>query len=353
MSDNGSSFSLGRLMVLLLPILAIALAVNYSVVPGIEQAEQEKLEQNVLSKMLGQVLEPPQETIEFVDEDGDLLCDSPEGDAAVTPEKLVFSYIASSEDEAEADAAIWADLMAAIGEATGLEVEYVHYPSINDQLSAMSKGELHIAGLNTGATPVAAKYSGFIPVCSAGKEDGSFGYTMKIIAPADSGLESPADLTGKKIAFTQTSSNSGFKAALVLLLKEHDLQPDRDYTWGFTYSHEASIKEVANKKYDAASVASDLLQGMIANGEVEQSAITELYVSERFPPAVLGHAHNLTEELRTKISETLLGFDWAGTSVEKEYEGKGVTKYVPVTFKDDWANIRRIDEVVRSAKSAK
>ena len=44
------------------------------------------------------------------------------------------------------------------------------------------------------------------------------------------------------MTFTRLDSNSGFKAPLVLLMDEYHFMPDRDYQWGFSQSHEDSIK---------------------------------------------------------------------------------------------------------------
>ena len=46
---------------------------------------------------------------------------------------------------------------------------------------------------------------------------------MEIIVPADSPIKTPADLKGKKLAFTAPTSNSGFKAPSVLLEAEFNL----------------------------------------------------------------------------------------------------------------------------------
>jgi phosphonate transport system substrate-binding protein len=40
---------------------------------------------------------------------------------------------------------------------------------------------------------------------------------MEIIVPADSPIKTPADLKGKKVAFTEPTSNSGYKAPLAIL----------------------------------------------------------------------------------------------------------------------------------------
>src|SRR3989304_2087167 len=61
---------------------------------------------------------------------------------------------------------------------------------------------------------------------------------------------------------------------------------------------------------------------------------------------------SLTPELRTAIQGALLGFGLQGTGLEGEF-GSDVTKLVPVKYKDDWANTRRIDQGVASARNKK
>ena len=357
MSESADSFSLGRLLKVLLPVLAVALAVRYTL-PSYEKAAQEQLEANMLDKLLGENMKPPTETIDFVDEDGDLVCDAPADDACVTPEKLVFSFVGGREvaDEPET----WADVMTALSEATGVSVEYVHYPSVADQLTAMAKGELHIVGLNTGAIPTAVTASGFQPVCTLGKTDGSYGYTMKLLTFASSGVDDLADFRPasvkegkspkKRVAFVQPDSNSGFKAALVYLMGEADLLPERDYDWGFTFGHDTSVKELLAKEHHVAPVASDILERMVSEGEVAESDYKVLYESERFPPVTIGYAHNLAPGLRQQIADTLLGFAWPDTSVAAKYDLTGDGAFAAVNYKDDWANIRRIDEAVAEAR---
>ncbi len=345
MSDNSSTVSPARLLSVLLPIAIIALAIRY-LLPTFEQAAQEQFESNMLDKLLGQNTVSVAEPVDFTDEDGDLVCDSPADDACVSPEKLVFTYVGGPEEVDESET--WSDLLSALSEATGVPVEYKHYKNVSEQLDAMASGGLHLAGLNTGAVPAAVKSAGFVPVCTLGKADGSYGYTMKLLVAPD-GPEGVDGLADKQIAFTTPSSNSGFKAALVHLMNEHDLLPERDYKWGFTFSHEQSVKGLVAGDHDAAPVASDILDRLIADGEVAEEALAVAYESERFPPATIGYAHNLTAELREKIEATLVAFELDNNSVAAKYTSAGAEKLVPVNYKDDWANIRRINEAVDSA----
>ncbi|QDV72889.1 phosphate/phosphite/phosphonate ABC transporter substrate-binding protein [Botrimarina mediterranea] len=347
MSQPTDAFSVSRLLMVLVPVIAVALAVQY-MLPSYEKTAQAQFEADMLEKLLKFKPESIKATqpVAFKDADGDLLTDFPEDDATVKPEKLVFSYVGPAE-ESEAEAATWDDLVKALGEATGLPVEYKHYKSTNEQIAALASGELHIVGLNTGSVPMAVEVAGFHPICTLGREDGSFGYTMKLLARSKDGVAEPKDLKGKEIAFTTPDSNSGCKAAVDYLMNDENLLPERDYKWGFTFSHDTSVKELIAGEHDAVPVASDLLAKMIDDGEVSDADFKVIYESERFPPAAIGYAHNLSPELREQITRALLEFNWEGTSVAGKYGPSGASRFVPVNYKNDWANIRRINSAVK------
>jgi phosphonate transport system substrate-binding protein len=289
--------------------------------------------------------------MDYPDQDGDLVADSPSDPAkCIAPEVLMFSFVAGEvESVAQED---WQQLLAQLAETTGKEVKYIHYGTTDEQLAALKSGELHIAGLNTGIVPAAVERSGFVPVCTFGREDGSYGYTMQLLVPAESKIKDIADVRGHKVTFTRPDSNSGCKVLLTLLRDKYTLLPDRDYTWGFSLGHEESIKGVAAKEFDAAPVASDILARMVEKKEVDPQAFRSVYESERFPPATIGIVYNLAPELRDAIRDTLLAFDLRGTGVEGEF-GADVTKLVPVNYKQDWANARHIDQLASQARSAK
>src|SRR3546814_16888484 len=71
--------------------------------------------------------------------------------------------------------------------------------------------------------------AGLGPFAMMAADDGSFGYEMEIIVPADSPIKSPEDLKGKTLAFTAPTSNSGFKAPSAILRADFGLEADKDY----------------------------------------------------------------------------------------------------------------------------
>jgi phosphonate transport system substrate-binding protein len=316
---------------------------------GLESAARDEMSSNVFARILSASATADSATMNYPDADGDLVADSPQDPSnLIAPEILMFSFVAG-EVESVPEAA-WTPLLAKLAEKTGREVKYVHYQTTDEQLAALKSGTVHVAGLNTGAVPLAVQRDGFVPICTFGRDDGSYGYTMQLLVPAGSPIKDNdiAGIRGHKVTFTRPDSNSGCKALLVLL-SSHGLRPDRDYTWGFSLGHEESVQGIAVGELEAAPVASDILARMVEKGEVDPQSFRSIYESERFPPATIGTAYNLTPELRDAVRETLLGYDVRGTGLEGEF-GEDVTKLVPVNYKDDWANARRIDAAVTQVR---
>src|SRR5262249_17323875 len=161
-------------------------------------------------------------------------------------------------------------------------------------------------------------------------------YQMEIIVPADSPIRAPADLKGHTMTFTDLGSNSGFKAPLVLLRNEFQLEPGIDYDVNISYGHNQSIAGIAKKTFEAAAVASEILPRALSQGLIQQAQFRSIYKSEGFPPAATGYVYNLKLELAEKIRHALLSFDWKGTPLETVYGAAGKTKFVPITYKDQW-----------------
>ena len=206
----------------------------------------------------------------------------------------------------------------------------------------MRSGRLHIAGVNTGGNPVAVNCAGFVPFAMMASKDGSFGYEMEILVPADSAIKSPADIKGKSLAFTSPTSNSGFKAPSAILKADFGLKAEKDFKPAFSGKHDNSILGVANKDYEAAAIANSVLKRMIDRKVVDPKKIRSIYKSQTFPTTGYGHAHNLDPKVVEKIKEAFFSFPWEGSELQKEFKKEG--KFIPIVYKKDWDVIRKIDK---------
>ncbi len=279
----------------------------------------------------------------FQDNDGDLVADVPTDPAQwVDPSTLIFAYTPVEDPAVYAE--VWAEFLTHLEETTGKRVQFFPVQSNAAQLEAMRAGRLHIAGFNTGSNPIAVACAGFRSFAMMAAEDGSFGYEMEIITYPGSGIESIEDLKGRNLAFTSETSNSGFKAPSALLKAEFGLEAGRDFTPAFSGKHDNSILGVANKDYDAAAIANSVKARMIDREAVSEDQLKVLYTSQTFPTTGYGVVYNLHPDLQEKIKDAFFSFDWEGTKLKEEFSKSGEAQFIPITFKDDWAVIRQIDE---------
>ena len=279
----------------------------------------------------------------YVDANMDLVADAPvDEDDQLAPETLRFSFLSGNDVGVPPEN--WKPLTDALAEATGLPVEIDVPLTSDEQFSLLRDGELHITAFNTGAVPPAVNSCGFIPVSVPADSQGTWGYTCKIIVPAESTVQKPEDLRGTKLVFTETVSNSGFRFPLLTLARTYGLRPDLDYSYALSGSHITSIQMIldANGSDIAATVASDVLAREIADPE----SVRTIYESERFPPACFGYSHALSPRLAEAIHGVLADFSFEGTILEEEFASTGTTQLVEISFKDDWSAVRLVETAV-------
>ncbi len=281
----------------------------------------------------------------FTDANGDLVADAPTDPAKqIDPDTLIFAY--TPVEDPAVYAKVWEGFLEHMAKVTGKKVQFFPVQSNAAQLEAMRAGRLHVAGFNTGSNPIAVACAGFVPFTMMAAKDGAYGYEMEIITYPGSGITKVEDIKGKKMAFTSQTSNSGFKAPSAILKGEFGMVAGKDFEPVFSGKHDNSIIGVANKDYPAAAIANSVLSRMIARGVVKPEQIVSIYKSQTFPTTGYGYVYNLKPELAAKVKEAFFTYDWKGSELEKEFKSMEPPseKFIPITFKDNWAVIRQIDD---------
>ena len=277
----------------------------------------------------------------YCDYDGDLVADTPADPSKwLNPDTLIFSY-SPVEDPAVYEN-VFTDFMDYMSKVTGKKVKWYGADSYAAQVEAMRSGRLHVAGISTGPTVFGVNLAGYVPVALMGKADGTFGYRLQLITHKDSNIMKMSDLKGRKVAHVTPSSNSGNQAPRALF-KALGVEPDVDYKVTYSGKHDNSIMGVANKDYDAAPIASSVLDRMHDKGIVNKNDLRIIWESQNFPTTSYGYVYNLDPRLQAQIKYAYLTFDWTGTSLMKEF-GKQADRFIPITFKSHWADIRTIQD---------
>jgi phosphonate transport system substrate-binding protein len=276
----------------------------------------------------------------FCDEDGDLLADVPKDKSAwQDPSTLIFSYT-PVEDPAVYEN-VFGDFLAHLAKATGKRIRWFPAESYAAQVEAMRSGRLHIAGVATGPTPYAVNLAGFVPIAAMMRANGSIGYKLQLITYSDSPIRSIQDLKGKRVAHVSPSSNSG-DAAPRALFKTMGIEPGKDYEVLYSGKHDNSIMGVVNRDYDAAPIASTVLERMEARGMLKPEQVRVVYESKEFPRASFGIAHDLAPELQAKIKAAFLDFDFKKSKLATEF--KDIAKFGAIDYKEAWRDVRAIQK---------
>ncbi len=142
-------------------------------------------------------------------------------------------------------------------------------------------------------------------------------YRAYIIVPAESSVARFDELHGRVFAFTDPDSNTGRLVPTFLLWQKGERPEDFFRETVYTYSHDNSMRAVADRLVDGASVDS-LAYDYTLTQNPELAARTRIiYQSEPFgsPPVVV--PPRLSEELKQQLRETLLGMDG-------DYQGKAI-----------------------------
>jgi len=290
----------------------------------------------------------------FTDADGDMVADTPSDPKdQIDPPTLVFAY--TPVEDPAVYVKVWEGFLRHLETVTGKKVQYFPVQSNAAQLEAMRAGRLHVTGFNTGSNPIAVNCAGFVPFAMMASKTGDFGYAMEIITYPGSGIEKIEDIKGKKIAFASETSNSGYKAPSAFLRDKYGMEAKKDYEPVFSGKHDNTILGVANKDYPAGSTASVVKERMLARGVVKAEAIKVIYRSDLFPTTGYGYVYNLKPALAAKIKEAFFSYDWTGTELAKEF-GKTeppMEKFIPISFKKDWAVVREIDKAMNVSYACK
>jgi phosphonate transport system substrate-binding protein len=273
---------------------------------------------------------------QFCDADRDLVADTPTDPKRLrNPSTLVFAFT-PVEDPAIYEK-LFRPFMAHLSSCVDRKVVFFPVQSNAAQIEAMRSGRLHIAAFSPGPVNFAVNLAGAVPFAIRGNEQGSVGMNLKMIVRTESSYQKLDDLKGKRIAHTSPSSNSGNLAPRALF-PALGLTPDKDYKVVYSGKHDQSILGVKAGDYDAAPVASDVLQHMTDRGVVKPDEFRVLYTSGKFPTDAYAYAYNLEPALQARIKQCFYDYKIPAEMAK----GLGGDRFLPITYKKDWELVRTV-----------
>ena len=272
----------------------------------------------------------------YCDANNDLVADIPA--KTRDPSVIVFAYT-PVEDPAVYENA-FRPFTEYLGTCMGKRVVYYPVQSNSAEIEAMRSGRLTVAGFSTGPVGFAVNMAGAVPFAAKGTEKGVEGYNLIVIVKKASPFQKLSELKGKKFAHTSPSSNSG-NLAPKALFPEQGLKPGEDYPIVYSGGHDKSVLGVDSGDYDAAAVASDVFERMVARGTVKGDDFRIIYRSETFPSSGFAYAHDLKPEIAEKLKTCFYDFRFPA-EMQKDFEGDD--RFFPITYLKDWAIVRKVAE---------
>ena len=157
-----------------------------------------------------------------------------------------LSPIANSEKLIE-DAA---PLHKMLGDEIGRPVEGFIATNYIGVVEALGTGTIDFALIPPFAYILANKKNGTEALLTSINKHDEPGYYSVLLVRTDSGIEKVEDLKGKKVAFVDPSSTSGYIFPAVILM-DHGINVEQDITYQFAGGHDKALQLLINGDVDA------------------------------------------------------------------------------------------------------
>ena len=146
--------------------------------------------------------------------------------------------------------------------------------------------------------------------------NGKPGYHAEIFVRKDSNIKSLEDLKGKKVAFVDPSSASGYVYPGAML-KDAGIDLNKDIKYQFSGGHDKSIQLLLNKDVDAIASYENVIKKYTKEFPALKEDVRGLAKSELIPGVTVVVSNNVDDQLKSKIKQALL-------EIQKEKETLGI-----------------------------
>ena len=181
------------------------------------------------------------------------------------------------------------------------------------------------------------------PILTTVQTDGSTGYYSIMVARADSGIKTLADMKGKKLGFADPDSTSGYLIPVTSLPKEINAEV-KDYfaSTGFGGGHEQLVLEVLKGTFDAGTTfgsgvgdfkdgyTSGNLRKMVEKGILKMDDLVELWKSPLIPNGPIVVRTSLPADTKQKFVDFMTKLPETDKACFSAIQGGDFTGFTPV-----------------------
>ena len=192
-----------------------------------------------------------------------------------------------------------------LGDEIGRPVEGFIATNYIGVVEALGTGTIDFALIPPFAYILANKKNGTEALLtSIGKHDEP-GYYCVLIVRTDSGIEKVEDLKGKKVAFVDPSSTSGYIFPAVIL-KDHGIDIEKDITYQFAGGHDKALQLLVNGDVDAIGTYEDAITKFAKEFPEVTEKVKVLQKSDLIPGITLVVSSKVDDATKQKIKDAFL-----------------------------------------------
>lgn len=191
-----------------------------------------------------------------------------------------------------------------LSERLGVKVEAFTASNYIGVVEGLGSGSVDFGIIPPFSSLLAQKQSNAKPILTSKGKTGKPGYTAELYVRKDSGVKSLQDVKGKKVAFVDPSSSSGYIYPGAMLV-EAGLNLDKDISYQFSGGHDKSLQLLLNKDVDVIATFDGVEDRYAKDFPQAKTDIQKLATSDMIPGIMVTTSSKMDKELQDKLEKAL------------------------------------------------
>ena len=191
-----------------------------------------------------------------------------------------------------------------LSERLGIKVEAFTASNYIGVVEGLGSGSVDFGIIPPFSSLLAQKQSNAKPILTSKGKTGKPGYTAELYVRKDSGIKSLQDVKGKKVAFVDPSSSSGYIDPGAMLVNA-GLNLDKDISYQFSGGHDKSLQLLLNKDVDVIATFDGVEDRYAKDFPQAKTDIQKLATSDMIPGIMVTTSSKMDKELQEKLEKAL------------------------------------------------
>ena len=191
-----------------------------------------------------------------------------------------------------------------LSERLGVNVEAFTASNYIGVVEGLGSGSVDFGIIPPFSSLLAQKQSNAKPILTSKGKTGKPGYTAELYVRKDSGIKSLQDVKGKKVAFVDPSSSSGYIYPGAMLVNA-GLNLDKDISYQFSGGHDKSLQLLLNKDVDVIATFDGVEDRYVKDFPQAKTDIQKLATSDMIPGIMVTVSSKMDKDLQEKLEKAL------------------------------------------------